>query len=68
LVSASDYWHWHHERNLWISGPLAAADGYRECLSKRAHVDNGHRRDADQHANAVASGLATAIGLDKPTP
>jgi hypothetical protein len=67
-VMASEYWHWHHERNLWIAGPLSAADGYRECLTKHQHVDDRHRADADDHAQASGAGLEAAIAQGLVAP
>jgi hypothetical protein len=61
LVAPADYWRWQHERYLWTTGPLAAADGYRECLNKHQHVDDGHRADADDHALASQDGVQSAI-------
>ncbi|PZR78648.1 MAG: hypothetical protein DLM65_12365 [Candidatus Aeolococcus gillhamiae] len=56
-VLARAYHDWHEARWRWMTGPLADAAGYRECLARQEHVDDGHASDARAFAEASAAGV-----------
>ncbi len=55
-VPARAYQDWHEARWRWITGPLTDASGYRECLARQEHVDDGHAADAAAFVAASEAG------------